>query len=266
MSRIHHTQRQKAEKIGVQLEESGQFIRAYWPMRNIAVFGVDARWAIEQMEAAQRLIRYAEDRGSELTIRTSFDQPTMVHLVIDGAEPTIEKNAPMVWWNQAASLVFADEEAKGPKPYSASIEPMVAIKVVGPNGEPLDEDAEQLLAQDTEEEVLPARSVVKPKYRAIYAEAGHPAHCGDEMAEKLNNLVNNGKGTNIEFFQMILTANEIDMSKYKTTGNGWQGRYRMTGRNVLSRKVYANGGVLKLPSGETLQMSGDWMSLQRFKV
>lgn len=254
MSRIHHTQHQKAQKLGVQLEESGQFIRAIWPMRNIAVFGVDAKWAIEQMEATQRLVRYAEDKGSELSIRHNIAQPTMVHLIIDG-EPTKESNAPMVWWNQVDKLGFL----------SGVGEPKVAIKVVGPQGEPIDEDPsedeiEQPRAQDTEEEALPAKSVVKPKYRAIYAEAGHPAHCGDELAEKLNNLVNNSKGTNIEFFQMIMQANEIDMSKYKTTGNGWQGRYRMTGRNLLAKKLRDNGGVLKLPNGEVLQMSSEWMS------
>lgn len=260
MSRIHHTQHQKAQKLGVQLEESGQFIKAIWPMRNIAIFGVDARWAIEQMEATQRLVRHAEDRGSELSVRTNIAQPTMVHLLIDG-EPTREANAPIVWWTQVDKLVFNERPA----------EPMVAIKVVGPQGEEIEDEqgsgeneAEEPKDEVAEDETLPVKSVVKPKYRAIYAEAGHPAHCGDEMAEKLNNLVTNGKGTNIEFFQMIMQANEINMSKYKTTGNGWQGRYRMTGRNMLAKKVYANGGVLKLPSGETLQMSADWMSSQRF--
>lgn len=258
MSRIHHTQHQKAQKLGVQLEESGQFIRAIWPMRNIAVFGVDARWAIEQMEATQRLVRYAEDRGSELSVRTNIAQPTMVHLIIDG-EPTKESNAPMVWWNQVDKLGFL----------SGVGEPKVAIKVVGPQGEPIDEDPsedeiEQPRAQDTEEEALPAKSVVKPKYRASYAERGTPTTCNDELAQKLNNLIHNKGGTNIEMMDMLAEINDVDLSKYSRTSPGWQGRLRMTFRNMLQKKLKENGGVLKVPEGWTqsteLRMSQEWLS------
>lgn len=120
-------------------------------------------------------------------------------------------------------------------------------------------------ALEASEEEKPSGSVVKIKYRAIYAERGHPAHCGDELAVKLNNLVLNGSKTDIEYFKMILDANGVDMAKYKTTGNGWQGRYRMTGRNMLAKKVHAEGGVLKLPNGDELHMSAEWMAAQRFK-
>lgn len=119
--------------------------------------------------------------------------------------------------------------------------------------------------EEAEQEEAKQGSVVKTKYRAKYAELGHPTHCGDELAVKLNNLLLDGSHTNIDYFQMLMAANNVDMSKYKTTGNGWQGRYRMTGRNMLAKKVHSAGGVLKLPNGEEMRMSAEWLAAQRYK-
>jgi hypothetical protein len=130
-----------------------------------------------------------------------------------------------------------------------------------------EDSAGEALDEKPDEEKIEEKpgSVVKTKYRAIYAERGHPTHCGDELAVKLNNLVLDGSRCNIEYFKMILDANGVDMSKYRTTGNGWQGRYRMTGRNKLAKVVHSNNGVLKLPNGMEMQMSQEWISSQRFK-
>lgn len=122
-------------------------------------------------------------------------------------------------------------------------------------------------AEEAEEEKISA-SVVKDKFRARYAEAGHPTHCGDELATKLNSLVGLNSKTDLDLFDRICTQNGVDLSKYKRTGNGWQGRLRMTGRNLLAKRVHANGGQLLLP--ETLhegcwQMSAEWMASQKFK-
>ena len=110
-------------------------------------------------------------------------------------------------------------------------------------------------------------SVVKDKYRAIYAERGHPAHCGDWLATILNNLcIANGQ-TDIGRFAAIMEANGVDMKKYKTTGNGWQGRYRMTGRNLLARRLFSaefliapdmNGEMQKYPVPQ------EWKDAQTF--
>jgi hypothetical protein len=130
-----------------------------------------------------------------------------------------------------------------------------------------EESAAEALDEKPEEEQPEAKpgSVVKTKYRAIYAERGHPTHCGDALAVALNNLVLDGSRCNIEYFKMIMDANNVDMSKYRTSGNGWQGRYRMTGRNKLAKQVHSAGGVLKLPNGMEMQMPADWMAAQRFK-
>lgn len=111
-------------------------------------------------------------------------------------------------------------------------------------------------------------SVVGEKYRAKYAEMGHPTHCGDWLAETMNEICLNKKGTNLELFEAICAMNKVDTSKYKREGVGWQGRIRMTGRNLLAKRVYEADGVLILP--ETIRdgkaiAPAEWMAAQRFK-
>jgi hypothetical protein len=110
------------------------------------------------------------------------------------------------------------------------------------------------------------KSVVKAEYRARYAEAGHPAHCGDELAVLINNLCLAKAGFDIPRFEAICAANGVDLSKYNRTTNGWQGRLRMTGRNVLAGKVFAAGGVVKTPvegAEAEYKMSEEWMANRR---
>ena len=102
-------------------------------------------------------------------------------------------------------------------------------------------------------------SVVTNRYRANYSEQGHPTHCGDELAILLNNNCSNKAGTNIEFFEAICKANGINLAKYNRTTKGWQGRLRMTGRNLLAKKVRENGGILHMPDGDNYRLSRDWV-------
>jgi len=111
------------------------------------------------------------------------------------------------------------------------------------------------------------RSVVKAEFRARYAEAGHPSHCGDELAVLLNNLCLAKGGIDMERFEAICAANEVDLSKYNRSTKGWQGRLRMTGRNMLAGKVFAAGGVVKTGGIEGAEpeykMSAEWMAGRR---
>ena len=112
-------------------------------------------------------------------------------------------------------------------------------------------------------------SVITNRYRANYSERGHPTHCGDELALILNELCSNKAGTNIELFEAICSVNNVYLGKYNRTTKGWQGRLRMTGRNLLAKKVVANGGRLILPEflGEDRYLSEDWIrqAEQKFK-
>lgn len=121
----------------------------------------------------------------------------------------------------------------------------------------------------TDDEENKGGSVVKDAYRARYAELGHPNHCGDWLANLLNNLVQGKSQTDIARFEVICDANGVDLSKYNRTTPGWQGRLRMTGRNLLSKKVYLAGGVIKTPvpgADPEYRAPADWMAAQRFKM
>ena len=119
------------------------------------------------------------------------------------------------------------------------------------------------LAADEHESQGPPKigSVVTNRYRALYSEMGHPTHCGDRLATLLNSLCNNKAGTNLEVFERICKANGVDLSKYNRTGKGWQGRLRMTGRNLLAKRVLENNGLLLMPEGmgDDVQLGYDWV-------
>ena len=113
-------------------------------------------------------------------------------------------------------------------------------------------------------------SVVTNRYRALYSENGHPTHCGDALATLLNSICNNRKGTNLELFEEICAANGVDLTKYNRSTKGWQGRLRMTGRNLLAKRVAENGGILKMPEGlgeEQYKLDQDWVitTLNKYK-
>lgn len=123
-------------------------------------------------------------------------------------------------------------------------------------------------AKEEDEDEKGGGSVVKDHYRAKYTELGHPTHCGDWLATTLNAAVQNDGGTNIDLFESICNMNGVSLDKLNRTSRGWQGRFRMTGRNMLARKVYANDGKLVLPEtmGGEKVAPAEWMASQKFKV
>jgi len=348
MEKIHHQHTKRAEKMGVTLTPEPEYSRvvAFWPAHNLRIYGADARYAIQQMIAAQKIIQEHADHSIKIVndpvtpwnvqiIRNGqlldgtmppimwAEEELMDHIpteeypgkitdpgetsgpnsgmqaneASDGSwERTGKREVPPQFeeehgvpdfdqTGQIKSLSFIEDEPltingvptngrmahqKGftipDCPYNAFTDSMKCAKWE----EEWEASAEESLDKEVSEaegEKEPEKpgSVVKTKYRAIYAERGHPTHCGDELAVKLNNLVLDGSHCNIEYFKMILDANNVDMTKYRTTGNGWQGRYRMTGRNKLAKVVHSNKGLLKLPNGMELQMSQEWIAAQRFK-
>lgn len=129
-----------------------------------------------------------------------------------------------------------------------------------------DQAADDAPEQDNSEK---GGSVVASKYRTKYAEQGHPNHCGDWLAELLNNFCVGDKHTDLITFERICGLNGIDTSKYKREGTGWQGRIRMTGRNLLAKKVFSTGKIT-VPNGETedgvqeIVAPADWIAAQRY--
>lgn len=98
-------------------------------------------------------------------------------------------------------------------------------------------------------------SVVPDVFKKRYAEAGHPGHCGDWLALQLNGLCQTMDGkktiTDLDRLEAIANANGVAPARVDRLGtatNGWQGRYRMTVRNMLA-KVVADKGFLFIPEG-----------------
>lgn len=108
-------------------------------------------------------------------------------------------------------------------------------------------------AQDDEDE--PTGSVVPAKYKAEYRARGDASHCGDWLALTLAGLcrVTDGKKevTDLDRLEAIANANDVAPARYGRLGvesNGWQGRFRMTIRNMLTPRVAAKG-FLFVPEG-----------------
>lgn len=99
-----------------------------------------------------------------------------------------------------------------------------------------------------EDESEASGSVVPETYKKMYAERGDATNCGDWLALLLNKLckVTDGKTTRTDLDRLasIAGANGVEPGRYGKLGiatNGWQGRYRMTVRNMLTKTVAAKG-------------------------
>jgi hypothetical protein len=110
-------------------------------------------------------------------------------------------------------------------------------------------------ADGDEDEPSEVHSVVPDKYKKLYRERGNPNHCGDWLAEQLARLcrVMDGKKetTDLDRLEAIANANGVAPERYGRLGiatNGWQGRFRMTVRNLLTPRV-AEKGFLFVPEG-----------------
>lgn len=127
----------------------------------------------------------------------------------------------------------------------------------------LDDEEETLAQVDGIREDLNAEedegertgSVVPDVFKKRYAEAGHPGTCGDWLAVQLNSLCQTMDGkkvvTDLDRLEGIANANDVAPARVDRLGtatNGWQGRYRMTVRNMLAKKV-ADKGFLLVPEG-----------------
>lgn len=107
-----------------------------------------------------------------------------------------------------------------------------------------------------EEDEERSGSVVPDRFKKKYAEEGHAGHCGDWLAVTLNGLVQvlDGKKTvtDLDRLEAIALSNGVETARVDKLGTatpGWQGRYRMTVRNMLTKRV-ADKGFLFVPEGQ----------------
>lgn len=101
-------------------------------------------------------------------------------------------------------------------------------------------------------------SVVREAYKAAYRDRGDATNCGDWLATTLKPLVPyivvNGKlAVDVETLDARFAENGIDSTVGKwgralhdpeARTAGWEGRFAMSGRNILRRKVEAAGKLV----------------------
>lgn len=285
---IHHAKLKKAEKLGYTMKEEDGKVRAFWPERSVVLVTDDVNSAMTQMAAVQMIVRsnpsfriYPEKTEPHLVRLYDMDNnrklagPAMLPSDVLGAlgrdpeweedykdeldedeESEVERNEAGVPLN--GGTAYREGFKAADCPYTSETESEEEYREFVLWNEEFDEAADAVF-----DEEAPAGSVVADKYRAVYAEAGHPTHCGDHLAVVLNNLCLTKKETDLQRFEDICAANGVNLSKYNRTSKGWQGRLRMTGRNLLAKKVYLNEGKLLTPiegAEPHYQMNGEWMA------
>lgn len=240
---IHHATIKRAEKVGVILEDNDGEFKAHWPKNNRVLFAESASTALDEMLILIEM--HTKWASFKVTPSTDGDY-SQVKVTVAGLRGFSITGAP--------SFCFAKAKAAwGDARSELSIE---------------DQEGEEEVDEEVEEEASGrVSSVVAAKYRARYAEAGHPDHCGDWLANTLNSYCSNKAGFNLELFGLICSANGVDMSKYKLEKPSDRGRYRMTGRNMLARRVF-NNEFLKLPDtiedGRQIPAPREWLANQKF--
>lgn len=282
---IHHSTAKKAEKLGIVLSDNlpafpfplffDQFpadtVQAHWPKWNVYAFGVGAKPALEQAEA---LIAIKALDPEYVLVNIDAD-PFMVR-VFDSTERQLAIEPMLPSEALAALMAGGDPWRSTTVPLDGGEAHKLGLPITSnPFPESDDEyslwDATWEASADEASELEAdegdaAGSVVKNEYRIRYAEAGHPNHCGDWLANTLNNLVLGKSATDIERLEDIFAANGVDTTKYNHSTNGWQGRIRMTGRNMMARRIYMAGGIMHVPGLPDFQAPPDWMAAQRFKA
>ena len=276
---IHHTKAKQAMQMGCHISVADHQYRIFWPQRAIELFARSVDSALSEMRAVQSII----DINPDYRIVTNHKNE-MVTVFDHAAGNMVMAGCPALP-TDILSTMEAGEEKWMPmeEPDEPKVDEITHIGGVHINGAiafkdgvpaadcPYPEESEEFKRWNDEwddaadqSQLPPSKgSVVTSHYRANYSELGHPTHCGDELAVLLNNLCLNKAGINIGLFEKICEANGIKLGRYDRTTRGWQGRLRMTGRNLLTKHLKNNGGLLLMPEGmhpESYQLSKDWVA------
>ena len=298
---IHPSTRQKADKLGLIGEdnpsqlalESNSYkhpkdtVQFHWPSKNVYAFGIGAKAAMAEMEAIMEIARMDADWRILNSARDPFNielfnKDRSRTFIRGGATPqdTLAELNGKDGEREWLSTTVPDDGAEAFKQGFTAADNPFSEDDTGEDGESnpsatwdeqfdLAADAAQEEA-DAEDE--PSGSVVKETYRLRYAEAGHPNHCGDWLADTLNGLILGKTHTDLDNFEALCNENDVSLSKYRREGNGWEGRLRMTGRNLLARKIYVTGylhipaALLPLTDGHTpIRAPREWIETRPYK-
>lgn len=252
MTRIHHATARKATEQGVELsivEETGAPVGVKAIKGKSFVFHTDARHALEWALLAE-------------TLRLEYPA-----LQVISGEPS---ELPTIFYSpESEMLPFHGEVA----PTLAQVQEMCEELGFDPEAD-VEADVE---ADADQEEEAPRGGVVHARYRAAYAQRGNPAHCGDWLAGWLDGQFESAwldaegrkqSSFDADAFAAFLSDNGVPLdgkwAALPTSGQrGWQGRYRMNGRQILEKYVALNG---KLQCrGETIEVPAEFVAALQAK-
>lgn len=164
-------------------------------------------------------------------------------------------------------VVFAEDTDEEQEIYEGPKVPSLAVILDTCAEEDLDPSA----VDEDEDEPKASGSVVPEAYRAKYRAESSTGRCnGDWLAEQLamDTLDHEGK-LNVDDFVAVLLNNGINLTgKWAmlrfSGGRGWQGRFRMNGRQVLEKAV-AKSGVYADTTGTRHVPDEDFLADMRTK-
>ncbi len=140
-------------------------------------------------------------------------------------------------------------------------------------GAEMDAPAVEDAGEDEAERVV--NTVVHEKYKQKYTANAIAAGVSGKAAKRSNwdwlsqqiasYCLDEKHKIDIERFTELLDVNGVDHSKWTNRNQGWEGRFRMTGRVVL-QKVVANMGHLHLPDGEDVAAPDEFVEKYKTKA
>lgn len=231
MSNIHHATAKKAQQNGIILEEAGNLFRAFWPERNREAIADQAKDALADILALKMIVLEYPGLKAEVNENGDWD----VTVLADEDEATFDEAR--LGDALGDALAYCEENALDPT------------------------EAPEGVEEEADEESKASGSVVPERYRQIYKEASQSGkNCGDWLASWLEDETTTADGFDFHEFRAILIANNVPMNTpwaqmFESGHRGWQGRFRMNGRQVLEKhvavagKAYkSNGAEVKVPS------------------
>ena len=245
---IHHATQKKAEKLNIEIIDQGD---AAEPERRYA--------ATPDIDGYQRSFMHRDPKtavqAAVLARQLHLEYPA---LRLDQTQDT------------NARFILTHADCDGKSILESGAVPSLSDCIEATEAEGLDPEANN--DTDDAEEENKGGTVVSPRYRAAYKERGDPNNCGDWLALQLKNrftmIVDSKETFDPEAFIAFLRENEVDITgkwaELPTYNSpGWQGRFRMNGRQKLE-KVVAHRGTIVI-GGETHDVPAEELKRLRAK-
>lgn len=239
---IHHATIKKAQTVGIVLTETetadGVSIRAFWPERNRMVDGQPGEKAADVL-------------SDVMALRTIvLEWPGLE------AKRTDIRNWAIILTADDANIGMADRLADALKEALDYCEENEIDPSVAPEG------------TEADDEEPSGRIIVAARYKAEYAARGNPNHCGDWLAGFMDGMFTKGMidGKPLfdhDGFAAFLVRNGVELTgkwaALPVSGQkGWQGRYRMNGRQKLEKVIVERGSVIH-PDGTEIKVPADFL-------